>query len=153
MNKKSIIKRAILLLVLCFLGFMGYKIYQKIDHKKKVEQQIATLPTFLFTDLEGNTFTNSNLKENLATVFVYFNSECDYCLHEAQSIQTNLSRFRKTQFVFISTEDKEAIEKFARERQLLDVENVIFLQDKVHNFAKDFDVNSIPYSLIYNKYY
>ena len=153
MNKKSIIKRAILLLVLCFLGFMGYKIYQKIDHKKKVEQQIATLPTFLFTDLEGNTFTNSSLKENLATVFVYFNSECDYCLHEAQSIQTNLSRFRKTQFVFISTEDKEVIEKFAQERQLLGEENVIFLQDKVHNFAKDFDANSIPYSLIYNKYY
>lgn len=151
MKRKSIIKRTISLLVICFLGFMSYKIYQKMSHKKQVAQQIAMLPAFSFTDLEGNTFTNNNLKENIATIFVYFNSECDYCSYEAQSIQTNLSRFRKAQFVFISTEDKDVIEKFARECKLLGVENVIFLRDKVHNFAKNFGANSIPYSLIYNK--
>ncbi|MFJ1323280.1 peroxiredoxin family protein [Capnocytophaga canis] len=151
MNKKSIIKRTILLLVLCFLGFMGYKMYKKMSHKKQVAQQIAMLPAFSFTDLEGNTFTNSNLKKNLATIFVYFNSECDYCLHEAQSIRENLLQFDGVQFVFVSIEPIENIKKFAQEQQLLDVENVIFLQDKVHNFAKDFDANNIPYSLIYNK--
>lgn len=151
MNKKSIIKRTILLLVLCFLGFMGYKIYQKIDHKKKVEQQVATLPTFSFTDLEGNTFTNSSLKENLAAIFVYFNSECDYCLHEAQSIRENLLQFDGTQFVFVSIEPIENIKKFAQEQQLLDVENITFVQDASFVFSQKFDANSIPYLLIYNK--
>lgn len=151
MNKKSIIKKSILAVVLCLFGFIGYKMYQKMNYKKQVAQQIASLPAFSFADLQGNTFTNSHLKQNLATVFVYFNSECDFCLHEAQSIQANLSKFNETQFVFISTEEQEAIEKFAREQQLLGVANVTFLQDRTHNFAKDFDANSIPYSLIYNK--
>ncbi|MDO4783044.1 MAG: TlpA family protein disulfide reductase [Capnocytophaga felis] len=151
MKKKSIIKRTISLLVICFLGFMSYKMYQKMSHKKQVAQQIAILPAFSFTDLEGNTFTNSDLKENVATIFVYFNSECDYCLHEAQSIRENLLQFDGTQFVFVSFEPVENIKKFAQEQQFLGVENITFVQDASFVFAQKFDANSIPYLLIYNK--
>ncbi|WP_157909208.1 TlpA family protein disulfide reductase [Capnocytophaga stomatis] len=151
MNKKSIIKKVISLLVICFLGVMSYKMYQKMSHKKQVAQQIAMLPAFSFTDLEGNTFTNSDLKKNLATIFVYFNSECDYCLHEAQSIRENLSQFDEVHFVFVSIEPIENIKKFAQEQQLLGVENVTFLQDASFVFSQKFDANSIPYLLIYNK--
>lgn len=137
--------------VLLLSVFVGVKIYQKISHKNQVVKSLLVLPEFSFADLQGNMFTNDDLKQGLATVFVYFNSECDYCLHEAQSIRKNLSRFDSTQFVFVSFEPVENIKKFAYAQQLLGIENITFVQDASFVFAQKFDANSIPYLLIYSE--
>lgn len=149
-KKKNIAKKIIGFALLIGSIFMFVAIFQKIQHKKEVAQNIVTLPAFSFADLQGSAFTNANLKPNWATVLVYFNSECDYCQHEAQSIRENLSQFHNTQFVFVSTEPTENIKQFAEMQQFLDVENVTFVQDTALVFAKKFDANNIPYSLIYN---
>lgn len=149
-KKKNIVKKIVVLVLFMFSVFVFVTIFQKIQHKKEIAQNIVMLPAFSFTDLQGNAFTNAHLNPNWATVFVYFNSECDYCLHEAQSIRENLTRFHNTQFVFVSTETTENIKQFAEMQQLLGAENVLFVQDSDLVFTKKFDVNSIPYSLIYN---
>lgn len=128
---------------------MGYKITVKLKYKKEVAEKIKVLPNFSFFDLKGEKFANNNLKNN-DIVFIYFNSDCDYCHSEASKIEEKLLEFKNTQLVFISFEEKERIAKFARQYKLNNRENIVFLEDRKGEFSKLFDVHSIPYIVIYD---
>ncbi len=122
-----------------------------MQYKNQVAKTLQTIPKFSFKTLENEEFTNTNLKSNTATVFIYFNSECDFCQHEAQSISEHLEQFKEIQLLFVSTEDIETIKAFAKTYNLLTQQNITFLHDSTYTFSNRFDANSIPYILIYNK--
>ena len=92
--KKTIVKKLIIAIVLLFLSFMGFQIVQKLQYKKQVQQQLSTLPEFNFQTLEGSAFTKANLPKNNKAVFIYFNTECDYCFYETKDISEQLERFK-----------------------------------------------------------
>ncbi|MCH3883484.1 TlpA family protein disulfide reductase [Tenacibaculum aquimarinum] len=148
MKKK--IKLFILFLLVCILGFLGYKITRKLNHKKEVVERIKTTPSFSFKTIENLVYTEKDLP-NVPVVFVYFNSECEFCKTEASKIQSRLTDFKNVQLVFVSFEKKETIESFASVYKLDNQENVLFLEDKKGLFSEIFDVNSIPYIVVYNK--
>tara|TARA_R110001606_G_scaffold365277_2_gene520054 strand:+ start:80 stop:355 length:276 start_codon:yes stop_codon:yes gene_type:complete len=85
MKKK--LKIIIPTLVLCVLGFLVYNVFTKMKYKEDVEKHLQTIPKFSFKTLDNNHFTNLDLDSHRATAFIYFNTECDYCQHEAQSIR------------------------------------------------------------------
>jgi len=147
MKKKLKIALAIVLFALA--GFLSYTIAIKLMHKSEVAKRVKTLPDFSFKTINGNTFTHKDLK-TIPTIFVYFNSDCDYCKSEATKIRNRLSDFKGTQLIFISYESKENIINFAKTYKLLGQDNVIFLEDNKGVFSQIFDVNSIPYIVIYN---
>lgn len=148
MKKK--IKFLILFFLLSILVFLGYKITSKLSHKQKVEECTKVVPNFSFNTTKDIIYTQKDLP-NKPVVFVYFNSDCDFCKSEATKIEKHLIDFKDTQLVFVSFEEKETIEKFATAYKLNNKENVLFLEDKKGVFSKLFDVNSIPYIVIYNK--
>ncbi|GFD83795.1 hypothetical protein KUL118_66570 [Tenacibaculum sp. KUL118] len=148
MKKK--LKLVIGIVLVTIVIFLGYKITTKLNHKKEVAERIKTIPNFSFTTLNGENFTQNNL-QNKPTVFVYFNSECDYCQSEATKIQESLQDFKNVQLVFVSYEKKEQIIQFAKSYKLDNQKNVTFLEDTEAKFATIFDVNSIPYIVVYNK--
>ena len=147
MKKK--IKLIITIALLSIVGYLGYKIASKLNHKKEVAARIQHLPDFSFTTIQGAAFTQDHL-QNKPTVFVYFNSDCDYCKSEAAKIQKRLSAFKNVQLIFISFEKSEAIQQFAKDYKLNDQENVLFLEDKKGLFSQLFDANTIPYLLVYD---
>lgn len=55
------------------------------------------------------------------------------------------------QLLFVSTESMETITEFATQKGLLDKPNIIFLQDKKLMFPMQFDTNTTPYTLLYDK--
>ena len=148
MKKKIKLLLAIFLFIV--IGFLGYKISSKLIHKKEVAERIKVIPNFSFYTLDGNEFSDKNLQKK-PSVFVYFNSECNYCQSEAKKIQERLLDFKGVQLIFISYEEKEAIQQFAKEYQLANQENVLFLEDRKGEFSKLFDVNSIPFMVIYDE--
>ena len=75
---KKTLKIVIPLLVISLLAFMGYKVVSKINHKKQVAENIKKLPTFSYLTLDNKVFTQENLVQNKPTLFIYFNSECDF---------------------------------------------------------------------------
>lgn len=137
-------------LFLSFLGFLVYKITDELNHKKQVAENTKTIPNFSFLDINSNIYSNKNL-QNKPIIFVYFNSDCDYCQSEAKKIEDRIEDFKKIQLVFISFEEQEGIVAFAKEYNLYNKENVVFLEDKKGVFSQIFDVNSIPYIVIYDK--
>ncbi|WP_310555267.1 redoxin domain-containing protein [Flavobacterium sp.] len=147
---KKYIKIIIPLVVLSLLVFIGYKVSNKINHKKEIAERIKTMPSFEYKTLENSTFNNDNLSKNKATVFIYFNTECDFCNEEAIMIKQNINKFNSVQLLFISFENTEKIKVFAQKHKLLGYDNVTFIFDSKATFSSTFDVKSIPSLVIYD---
>jgi peroxiredoxin len=147
MKKK--VRILIALLLISLVGFLGYKITNTLKAKKEAAVRIQTIPNFSFFNLEGTVYTQKNLP-NKPIVFVYFNSECDFCKSEATKIQERLVDFNNIQFVFISFEEVKTISQFAKHYKLDHQENVLFLEDRTATFSQIFDANTIPFILVYD---
>ena len=148
--KRTVVKKVIIVVVVLFLVVMGMQVLKKLQHKEQVQQALAILPKFSFYTLEGGSFTNAQLPQNNKIVFIYFNTECEYCFYETKDISEQLERFKATTLLLVSNEKKEAIKAFAIKQNLQDKSQVIFLQDSTYTFAKQFEANSIPYILVYD---
>lgn len=150
MNKRKIL--IILLIgIVVLLSSLVYNIITTSKEKNKITKQLKTIPKFELKTLDNYYYTNSNLEPNIPYVFIYFNSDCYFCEHEAQNISQNLDKFTDVQFIFVSTESIDIINKFAKEYQLNNKNNITFLYDSDYHFSKQFNAQTIPYILIYGK--
>ena len=148
---KKYLKIFIPLIFVSLLSIMGYKIVSKINHKKEVAANIKTIPAFIYQNLKGESFSTKNLKAYTATLFIYFNSECEYCNQEAQMIQESIDKFASHQLVFVSFEQPKKIASFAKKHNLLNYDNIHFVCDSKVTFATTFDIQSIPCLVLYDK--
>ncbi|WP_457617974.1 peroxiredoxin family protein [Lutibacter sp.] len=148
---KKYLRIIIVVVLVTTLGYLGYNITKKINYKNEVAERIKTIPEFSFLTLNNQVFTENGLTKNSYKLFVYFNSECEYCQSEASQISKNLAQFKNTQLIFVSFEPINSIKQFAIDYNLLEKENVLFLQDKKLEFAEIFDAKSIPFMLLYSK--
>lgn len=134
------------------VAFMGYRpIVKLINKRREAAQHIETMLPFTYFTTNGKIFTPNDLKTDRATLFVYFNSECDHCQNEASQIQANIAKFHDYQLVFVSFEEKSKIIAFAKNYKLDHYDNVTFLLDKRAAFSTNFFVTSFPTVLIYNE--
>lgn len=148
---KKYFKIILPILFLSVLGFFGYQIVQKVNYKKAVAAHIKTIPNFRYQKLSGGAFTQNSLKKNTPTLFIYFNSDCNYCNEEAQMIRESIDKFSSFQLVFVSFEQPKAIQAFAQKHQLLNHDNIHFVCDTKVTFATTFDVKSLPCLVLYDK--
>jgi peroxiredoxin len=148
---KKYLKIIIPILVLGLLAVMSYKVISKINHKNEVAEHIKTIPAFSYKTIKGQIFSNSDLKNDTPTVFLYFNSECEHCQSEAEQIRDNVEKFESVQLVFISFEKPKNIEAFATKYKLNHYDNINFLCDSKVSFSITFDVNSLPTIVLYDK--
>lgn len=147
-RKISVIVLAVV--AISVISYLGYGIIAKSREKTEIALQLQKIPDFEFQHLDSKSFTNAKLDNDLNTIFIYFNSECDYCQHEAQSIRENLDAFKEVQFLFVSSESLEKIKEFSKTYSLHQQPNIYFLHDYLDDFSTRFDANSIPYLLIYD---
>jgi len=147
---KKIIKPFILLFIISLLSFLGYKITDKINHKKEVSERIQLLPNFSYNTLKGAVVTQNSLNKKFNTVFINFNTECDYCKHEASQINDHFASFKNTQFVFVSNQNVNTIKEFANTYNLLQHDAIYFALDTKNDFSTTFDTHSFPYAALYN---
>jgi len=148
---KKTLKIILPIIVLSLLAFMGYKVVSKINHKKQVAENIKKIPNFSYVTLEIKVFTEENLVKGKPTLFIYFNSECDFCNHEAEMVQQNIEQLKDIQVVFISFEPIEKIKQFATKFKLLNHDSITFLSDSKISFTTTFDVNTMPCLILYDK--
>jgi thiol-disulfide isomerase/thioredoxin len=148
---KKYLKLIIPIIFISLLTFLGYQIVTKINHKKEVAANIKTIPTFKYQNINGEQFSNNNLKVDTPTLFIYFNSECEYCNEETKMIQERIEQFTPHQLVFVSFEKPEKIESFAKKYNLQNYDNIHFVCDTKVTFATTFDVQSLPCLVLYDK--
>jgi len=149
---KKIIGFITIVAILATLGYFSHRIYTKMQAKQEAISRMENLPSFILQKTDSTSYSHTNLLLNKFTIFIFFNSECDFCKHEAQSIYDELDLFTNVQFLFISSEPIEAISKFASEYQLINQPNITFLYDRNSLFSSELDIQSIPTVLIYNEH-
>jgi len=147
----KVIRFILPLIVLSALLFVGYHMVELSRQQKKKIEKITHLPLFELKDMQGKLFTNANLKKGAPVVFLYFNSECEFCQTEIENIVTNIQKFDGVQLVFVSIEPIQKIIMFQTTHKLDIYDNTIFLSDYRNIFSEIFDVNIFPSSLVYNK--
>jgi len=148
---KKYLKIILTLTFICILVFFSYKTVIKINYKKVAAQNIKTIPEFSYKDINGLFFNNHNIKINTPTLFIYFDSGCEYCNEEAEMIKKNIEKFKNIQLIFVSFEQPALIKTFATKHHLISYQNIHFLYDNKITFAKTFDINSLPYLILYDK--
>jgi peroxiredoxin len=151
MKIKKYLKTILPVLFLVLFGFLIFQITSKINHKNEVAENIKTIPTFNFQNVNGGRFTNENLIKNTPTLFVYFDSECEFCNEEAEMIQQNIDKFSPIQLIFVSIENPAKIKEFAIHHKLINYDKINFLSDTQVSFAPTFDVKSLPCLVLYDK--
>lgn len=144
-------KLIIIVVLLSVIGFLGISIGKKLSYKKEVAERMQQIPNFSFNTFDGALYTQNKISKNQPKLFVYFNSECDYCHAEAKQIEQNLAKLNHVQMFFVSYESVETAKTFAEKYNLLNRENITFLEDKKLDFETLFDAKSIPYMLLYSK--
>jgi len=150
MNKRTL-KLVVLIVVFGVISFLSYKIISKTQEKIAIANRIKTIPDFNLTALNNTEFKKENLKLNVPTVFLYFNSECDFCQYEVQSISDAIDKFKDIHLVFVSAEPIEKIKIFSGQYNLYNNSNITFLHDSTDSFFTQFNASSIPFTLIYDK--
>lgn len=131
---------------------MVIKIVGKIKNKNAITEQIQRIPEFSFSTIRDSIiFTNNNLRTDKATLIIYFNTDCNHCVYEAEQIGKNITKFKEFQIIMVSYENKEILKKFAYKYNLTGHNNLFVLQDKQMKFDDIFGISSIPTSFIYNK--
>ncbi|MCF6347539.1 MAG: redoxin domain-containing protein [Flavobacteriaceae bacterium] len=148
---KKQLKIIIGIVLISIIGYLGFSIGNKLNHKKEVAERIKTIPEFSFKTLNGEAFTQNEVSETLPKLFIYFNSECEFCHAEAKQIQESIEQLKNVQLLLVSFEESEGIKAFAEKYHLVNYENIIFLEDSSLLFAELFDAKSIPFMVLYSK--
>lgn len=131
---------------------MLFKTIKKIDHANEIEEQRKTIPAFHFLNVYSNlVFSYSDLDNNKSLIFIYFNTECEYCIYEAEEISKNIQAFAGCQILMVSIESPKLLIQFAEKYNLSNIDNLYILYDKELCFEKTFGINPYPSCLIYNK--
>ncbi len=149
MRKK--IKIVLALFLISVISYLAYNIVTNLQQKKELAARIKTIPNFSFKTLDDTDFTQNDISKTAPKIFIYFNSECDFCKVEAEQIYHNLEALKKAQIIFVSHEGAIAIRMFAENNSLYNVKNIVFLEDEKLEFSTIFGAKSIPYMLLYNK--
>ncbi len=149
MRKKIILG----LFVTFILGttYLGYEVLNLIESKKEIETSTKFLPEFRYRTLDGKIFGSNdliNIKSN--KVFIFFNTECEFCIEEANHLNEKIGDFGDSQLILISSEEIEAIKIFSEEFGLNQYTNICFLQDIEKSSSKVFGAKTTPYHLVYD---
>ncbi|MEO6175533.1 MAG: redoxin domain-containing protein [Flavobacterium circumlabens] len=148
---KRFLKIVLSIIFTCFICFLSYLIITKINRKKEAAENIKTIPKFSYKNVNGGFFNNQDIKINTPTLFIYFNTECEYCNEETKIIKENREKLNNVEIIFVSFEQPELTKKFAIKHQLNSYDNIHFLCDHKVTFATTFDVNSLPCIVLYDK--
>jgi len=91
--EKVLLKKFLISIIVVLFCVMGVKIVTLLQHKAQIEHSLATVPDFSLQTIEGTPFTKAQLPENVAIVFIYFNTENKKTYHIALSHpKENLSK-------------------------------------------------------------
>jgi thiol-disulfide isomerase/thioredoxin len=121
------------------------------SEKKSVETASAStndLPLLTVTKADGSKFDLRTVEGK--AILVFFNPECDHCQRVAEQIKLRKKMFSSHQVYFVSTENQEALQKFAQQYELLD-DNFLFVQaDAADVFQAVGNLPSVPAIFIYH---
>lgn len=119
---------------------------------RQVPKEILTIPNvdLLLTDSQ-TVINTANAKKGKATVFFYFDPNCDHCQQETEDIIANKEILKNANFYFITLDTLSKARKFLNHYQLYKYPEIILAKDYMYKGMRTFKLKSIPTNFVYNK--
>lgn len=143
-------KKYIIIIICLIIGSGSFFLLKKTIELDKQNKQKSHVENFEYFTLEDKKL-NFNLNNTQNTIFIYFNSECEYCQMKAKEISKNRNLIKDYDLFFISEEEIDDIIIFSKKWKLNNVENIHFLKDNNHSFKNKFNIKTIPSVVFYGK--
>jgi len=133
------------------ITYCTYSILLPKEVSQDVPKEIATLPLFNLLLTDSQTVINTkDIKSKKATVFFYFDPNCEHCQKETEDIIENKDILSKTHFYFISLDSIRKIKEFMQYYQLQSLPGITVASDYEFSSLNIFKIKSIPSSIVYN---
>lgn len=136
----------VIVLVLVTIGGMSYLMYNTFTEAEEVRKRITTLPQLDVISLIEN---NADTTEAQPIIVNYFNSKCQFCIAEMQSIQQHKNLLNEAKILFISDESKRRLQVFAKSFGL-DTLRAEVAWDSAGLAKQFFGVEQVPVTFVYD---
>ncbi len=114
-----------------------------------------SIPDFEIFTINGESFTNNQVKKEIYTFFVYFNPECSHCRTAFKKLELKAKQIKETDVLIyaVSANTEEKTKSFFKEYSpnLVALKNIKILRDDDFKFADTFFVGGYPTSYLYDK--
>lgn len=150
---KKNLKPIIVIIIVLVAGFMMLSTVNYLSKSRKIDEQVAIVPQFSFTTLEGETFSNRNLKDSLSNIIInLFSPDCEHCQHMAMAITHHLERLKNWEILMVTPfSDSNTIARFVTKYRIDSFPNLHLLIDKEANVFKIFGSSVVPTFFIYKE--
>ncbi len=147
---RKIILLVLSLLLISAVIYLGFSFQKKEQQNALIQSQIQTFPDFAIPNLAGTLVNLEEIVANKASLLVYFNSTCEVCQLELNSIAKRISEFDSYRLIFVTVQPPEEVAGFIQELGISNRESVHFLIDSEMKVAGHFGVKGVPALFIYD---
>ncbi|WP_138432188.1 peroxiredoxin family protein [Fodinibius saliphilus] len=148
---KRKIALAFLLLVMGAIGYLGFSIYEELEQKQRVKERISQLPSFSLATLGGKTIHSEKNSGQIPVIITYFNTECEYCRAEINSMKGHQALQEKAHIYLVSNEPLEKLEAFSSSFGLDSLSAIQILRDTQGEVKELFGVKGVPNTFVYDE--
>ncbi len=129
----------------------AYKAKEKAEMAQRISPGSAMPQGFYQIDSNGK-FNSNGIPEDMNVVMMIFNPLCGHCQEEAKAILQSLSAFPKTQFLFVTSDQRaEDLPAFKKAIDYVPNKQVLILSDVNYVTANYFAYNGLPQIMVYGK--
>lgn len=119
------------------------------------QNELETLPEFDIVTLEGESFSQDNIKKDSQSFFIYFDPTCGHCIQAFKLLNVKSEQLKNAnvQIYTVSGSTTEQTRNFFKDiaPRLKSLDNLHFLKDLDYAFADAFQVGSFPSGYLYDK--
>ncbi len=138
------------LALLSALIYLAFSSQQKEAKKELIQSQIIRLPDLDLLDLDRQSVNLKALVGNKSSLLVYFNSTCEICQVELNSIAKRISEFDSHALVFVTVQPVEEVKDFIQELGISGRKSVYFLIDPEMEVAGYYGIKGVPALFVYD---
>ncbi|RYE19036.1 MAG: redoxin domain-containing protein [Sphingobacteriales bacterium] len=114
---------------------------------------IMYIPAFEMVTVNGQKFTQADIKPNKPLMLVYFSPDCNHCTDFIAKLKPHLKELANVQIVLASWVKMQAVQQFYMQAGLGDYKNIIVGTEGNQNLQiqQYFQVKETPYIALYNR--
>jgi len=134
--------RAFMIAAMLFLGYIA-----------NAQTPAAVIPDFSFEKEDGTAFTRKSMTAGTISFFVFFDTECDHCLHAIEYLEAHRQELLQAKLYLVTLDGKEKARSFLTEHAsgLVKVKNTTVLLDTKNQFITRFGPRKYPSLMLYSK--
>lgn len=114
-------------------------------------QKTSFIPTFSLLTPDNTWFSKIHLKDEVATLILYFSPDCGHCKIETQELLGKMNELKKLQIVMVTSRPFQDMVDFSNYFKISRFPTIKIGSDPAMLITSFYDVKSTPFSALYDK--